>query len=142
MANGRPTKFKPEYIEQAKKISWLGATDAQLADIFEVNVDTIYEWKKVHKKFSEALKSGKAIADAKVVESLYSRAVGYSHPEDKIFNDSGEPLIVPTIKHYPPDATSCIYWLNNRQGHNWRNKSDVGIEGDIIVNLKKFSDGE
>lgn len=34
---GRPTKYKPEYAEQASKLCALGATDAQLADFFESN---------------------------------------------------------------------------------------------------------
>ncbi len=58
---------------------------------------------------------------------MYERATGYSHAEDKIFNDGGEPLIVPTTKHYPPDATSAIFWLKNRQPAKWRDKTEHGF---------------
>ncbi len=36
MPAGRPSKFKDEYIEQARKLAALGATDQEIADFFEV----------------------------------------------------------------------------------------------------------
>ncbi len=131
MANkvGRPTKYSEDYCRQAKEFCLLGATDEQLARFLEVSVDTIYEWKKVYPKFSEAIKVGKDVADAKVAKSLYERACGYSHKQDKIFSNNGEPMIVETTKHYPPDATSMIFWLKNRQKANWRDKQDYEVTG-------------
>jgi uncharacterized protein YjcR len=58
---GRPSKYKPEYAETARKLyAQCGYTDLQLAKWFEVNVDTIYHWKLRHPEFAEALKVGKA----------------------------------------------------------------------------------
>lgn len=122
---GRPTKYKPEYPKQAAKLCALGATDAQLADFFEVNEDTITEWKNVHPEFSVSLKDAKAAFDDATVErSLLQRATGYSHPAVKIFNDEGTPLEVPYTEHYPPDPTSMIFWLKNRQPQKWRDKQE------------------
>ena len=42
MSGGRPTKFKPEYVEQAHKLAVRGWTDAELADFFKVATSTIY----------------------------------------------------------------------------------------------------
>jgi hypothetical protein len=53
--------------------------------------------------------------------------MGYSAPEDKIFNNDGKPLIVPTVKNYPPDTTAVIFWLKNRRPDEWRDKIDHGI---------------
>ena len=36
MPAGRPSKFKDEYIEQARKLAALGATDQEIADFFEM----------------------------------------------------------------------------------------------------------
>ena len=117
---GRPTKYKPEYIAQAKNYVALGATDEQLASFFEVAVSTIYQWKLDYPEFSEALRVSKEQYDSLIERSLAERARGYSHPEDKIFCNQGETTVVSTTKHYPPDTTACIFWLKNRQPEKWR----------------------
>jgi hypothetical protein len=60
-----------------------------------------------------------------VASKLFHRAIGYEHPEDKIFNNNGEEMVVPTIKHYPPDTTAAIFWLKNRQPDKWRDRQEI-----------------
>ena len=129
----RPSSFKVEYIEQAKKLCALGATDKQLADFFGVTEQTLNNWKHDFPAFFESLKEAKSELDNKVERSLYERATGYSHTEDKIFNNNGEPLVVPTVKHYAPDTTALIFWLKNRKPEQWRDK--VTQEHDITDRL-------
>jgi hypothetical protein len=139
MAGGRPTKYKEDYPKRAYKLCLLGATDKQLADFFEVNEDTVNKWKIDYPEFSESLRAGKDDADAVIAQSLFNRAKGYSHPEDKIFNDDGQAMVVPTIKHYPPDTTACIFWLKNRQKANWRDRTETALTGadgaDLTINV-------
>ena len=124
---GRPTKYKPEYVDQAFKLCLLGSTDEEMADFFEISVATLYNWKNEYPEFLEATKNGKEKADANVANRLYNRAMGYSHEEDKIFQYEGMPVIVPTEKHYPPDTTAAIFWLKNRQPSKWRDKQDIDM---------------
>ena len=138
MERGRPTKYKPEYDELAFNYCLLGATNEQMAEFFEVAVSTIDLWIATHDSFSGAIKKGRAAADGKVARSLYERANGYSHPEDVIFNDKGEPLIVPTIKHYPPDTTAAIFWLKNRQPKQWRDTHNI-LLGDTSSPYEEFT---
>jgi DNA-binding XRE family transcriptional regulator len=119
-STGRPTKYKAEFDKMAEVACRLGATDSNLAELFGVTEQTINNWKKDHPSFFESLKAAKATSDDLVKRSLFERATGYSHPEDKIFNNSGEPMIVPSTKHHPPDVTACIFWLKNRDPDNWR----------------------
>lgn len=139
MAGGRPTLYKDEYAEQARKLCLLGATDEELADFFEVCISTIDNWKNEKPEFLGAIKKGKAQADAEVANRLYNRALGYSHPEDKIFNNGGEEMIVPTIKHYPPDTTAAIFWLKNRRKQDWREKTetDITTAGQPITGIER-----
>jgi hypothetical protein len=129
MTAGQPTKYKEKYAKQAEKICLLGATDEFLADYFEVAVATIYNWKSSHPEFLEAIKKGKERADLEVAESLFQRAKGYSHPEEKVFNNQGEIITHQTTKHYAPDPTAAIFWLKNRQPKQWRDKQTQEITG-------------
>lgn len=127
MAGGRPTKYKPEYVEQATKLCLLGATDDQLADFFKVAISTIYQWRIVHPEFSDAQKDAKAVADARVERSLYQRAIGYEADAVKIFMPSGatEPVYAPYRERVAPDTTAMIFWLKNRRPAEWRDKQET-----------------
>ena len=130
---GRPTRYKPEYDEQAYNYCLLGATDAQLATFFGVKEQTVNNWKTAQPSFFESLKAGKAVADANVAKALYGRALGYSHPDVAVTSYQGEVTLTPITKHYAPDSTACIFWLKNRDKDNWRDKHEVtGGEGGPI----------
>ena len=72
----------------------------------------------------------KPVADARVERSLFERATGYTFESVKIFcNKDGEVTEVPVLEHVPPDPTSMIFWLKNRNPNKWRDKSEVEIPG-------------
>ena len=135
---GRPSKYRPEFVEQAEKLCRLGATDWEVADFFEVNIATIYRWKNEHEEFCDALKSGKVASDDRVERSLYSRALGYEHDEVDIRVIDGVIVKTPIRKFYPPDTTAAIFWLKNRRPEKWRDKQEVEQTGNITVNIKQF----
>lgn len=129
-SRGRPSSYETAFAEQAKKLCALGATDAELADFFEVSIRTIANWQAQHEEFLQALKGGKEKADDRVEKSLYHRAVGYSHDAVKIFMPANapSPVYAKYREHVPPDTTACIFWLKNRRPELWRDKSDVAVE--------------
>lgn len=129
----RPSKFKPEYASQAEKLCKLGATDADIAEFFGLNVATIYRWKHDYPEFCEALKRGKEIADNLVEQRLFQRATGYSHDDVHVSNYQGEIKLTPLVKHYPPDTVACIFWLKNRKPEQWRDKQDHEHSGEVAV---------
>lgn len=145
---GRTSKFKKEFVEQAYKLALLGATDDELADFFRVRVSTIHNWKKRHNEFLDALKRGKEVADANVSDRLFQRAMGFEHDSEEIKVVNGVVERVPVRKIYPPDPTSAIFWLKNRQPEKWRDKQTTELTGkdgkDLMQNLdlSKLSDKE
>ena len=126
---GRPTKYKEEYIEQAHKFCLLGATNERMAELFDVSLTGFELWMNKYPKLMGAIKDGREVADGKVAQSLYHRALGYSHKEDKVFNHNGKTTVVETTKHYPPDTAAAFIWLKNRAG--WRDKATVEHTGSI-----------
>lgn len=124
---GRKSKIDSIDYAQVEKLAKLGATDKDLAEFFDVNEATVNRWKEKDTQFRKSLKEGKEYADANVAERLYQRALGYEHPEDKIFIYEGEPVIVPTRKIYAPDTTAAIFWLKNRKPEAWRDKQEMDV---------------
>lgn len=143
---GRPTLYKAEYAEQARRLALLGQTDAEMADFFGVSEATFHRWKHAHKDFCESIKEGKAGADAKVAAALYQRAVGYSHPDVHVSNYQGEITVTPLTKHYPPDTGAAFIWLKNRQPDKWRDRiehqADVTVSGPAGDELLRLFDGK
>ncbi|MDO6706779.1 hypothetical protein [Photobacterium sp. 1_MG-2023] len=134
MMVGRKTKYKKDFDQLAYNYCLLGATDAKLAEFFDVSEQTINTWKKSHSSFLESIKKGKAQADAQVAASLFGRAVGYSHPEVKVATHEGKITDEKEYnKHYPPDTTAAIFWLKNRQPEMWRDKQEVKHEGEMAL---------
>ena len=131
---GRPPKYKPEFAEKAYKFCLLGMNNTQLAEVFDVHLDTIYTWIKTIPEFSERLSEGREGADSEIAKSLYHRAKGYSHPDVDIRTLSigggmSEIVQTPTVKHYPPDTAAASLWLRNRQSDKWRDKTEQEISG-------------
>jgi hypothetical protein len=136
MAGGRPSSYKPEFCEQAAKLCRLGATDRELADFFDVAESTLNLWKLSHPEFSESLKLAKAESDSRVEQSLYRRALGYSHDAVKIVGTPKDGIEqVPYTEHYPPDTTACIFWLKNRKSDEWRDKTDQNVTGNLNLTV-------
>ncbi|MDV3749677.1 terminase [Elizabethkingia anophelis] len=129
MGKGAPTKYLEVYNDQVYKLCLLGATDKEIADFFNVCEATINNWKNEHPSFLESIKAGKQIADYNVVNRLYQRALGFEHDSEEIKIVEGSIERVPIKKIYPPDPTSAIFWLKNRQPAKWRDKQEVEQTG-------------
>lgn len=78
---GRPSDFKPEYVELVSKLCRPGATDAEIVDFIGKSEQTINAWKKTQPEFPEALKVGKLGADIEVADRLHQRALGFEYEE-------------------------------------------------------------
>lgn len=127
------SSYKPEFAEQAKKLCLLGATDAEVADFFEVAPSTLYLWKNSFPDFVEAMKTGKDEADERVERSLFQKAVGYELEVEELFAYQGSITRAKTRKYFPPDTVACIYWTKNRRPDRWRDvhKIEHGKPGDF-----------
>lgn len=140
---GRPSKFRPEFVEKARELSDQGSTNRELADFFKVSESTLWEWTRAHPEFSSALKVGKDSADERVVQSLYRRAVGYSFDSLHISNFQGAVTKTPIVEHVPPDITAGIFWLKNRRPAEWRDVKAVEHSGSVThKHVAELTDAE
>lgn len=148
---GRPTRYKKEYNEQARKLCLLGATDRELADFFCVSEQTVNTWKKNHPEFLESIRAGKEIADIEVSSSLFSSTQDRMIPSQQAFkckvveyNEQGKRVerevieVVDIMQAVPADFRSQQFWLKNRRSRDWRDKIETEHSGEIkatVINL-------
>src|SRR6266568_2738045 len=141
---GQPTRYEPAFCPRARRLALLGLTDTEIADLFGISPDTLYEWRRRHLEFSDSLDAGKIEADSRVAEGLYNRARGMSMPAVKIFQGTpeGGPVIVPHREHLPPDVGAAKLWLRNRQPEKWRERPEVNVTGTVAHRLSQMTPEE
>lgn len=104
MAGGRPTKYTKDMPGKVYDYMAQGHSITEFAVFIGVNLDTVYEWAKVHAEFSEALK------DAKVASQVY-----WEGRLKEMMTEQG--VNSPLVKLY----------FANRFG--WHDKQDTNIGG-------------
>lgn len=143
---GRPTKLDDKMKAKLRTLYRNGFTDAQVAEIVDIDLSTITKWKQKYATFFTSVNDWKAVADNEIERSLYERASGYSCTEKKAQfvqdNDGGRWEYADLIRHYPPDPTSMIFWLKNRKRAEWRDRIEQSVElGLTAETLKMFLSG-
>jgi hypothetical protein len=101
----------------------------------------LLHWK--HPAFGGALKLGKKEADERMERSLYQRGLGYSYDAVKIFMPAGakKPVYAPYVEHVPPDPTSAIFWLKNRDPAHWRDARQLEhLTGKYVISDKPMTE--
>jgi len=143
-----------EYIQDlhdswAWSLAMEGLTDKEIAQKMGIAKSTLNYWKNEYPTFLDSLKAGKEPIDAKVQNSLYQRAIGYSYKEKKVVveldsNGNQKPARIETTeKIVPPDTTAQIFWLKNRRPDLWRDKQEVELSNPFLELMKAAAaDGE
>ena len=117
---GNRSLYLERYAEEGRKLCLTGWIDQQLADFWGVAPRTIDLWKNAHPEFADALRRGKALADANVADALYHRAIGYEHKAMKLFQYEGQVVKSTYTERYAPDTQAAFIWLKNRQPDRWQ----------------------
>jgi hypothetical protein len=127
---GRPSKYDRVNLDELYKLCLLGLTTEQLAEYYKVAPSTFNEWQTKHPKFRDTIKAGKEEADEKVARSLFQKATGYTTKKTTVKKYPGGESVTEVEIEHPPDTTSIIFWLKNRQPAIWREKKNIEIEGE------------
>jgi len=118
--SGRPTDYRPEYCDIARKMCELGAITRELADALNVSVQTLYQWGNRYPEFSESMRLGREAADNRVERSFYQRAIGYNFKTTKrVTRTEDGGMLAETEVHLPGDVTAQAKWLGARRPRQW-----------------------
>jgi len=55
MIRERPTRYRPEQAELARKLRRYGLIDREVADILDISPRTFYRWRGAHEEFAAAV---------------------------------------------------------------------------------------
>lgn len=113
-----------------------GLTDEDIAHNIGISRSTLKEWKKKIPAISATLNTNKAIADIRVENALFKKAIGCTVNEkviSKIKNPDGTVTETERTveRELPPDTTAGIFWLKNRKPKDWRDKQEVELSGNV-----------
>jgi len=144
----RPSLYRPELCEIALGHAILGATRANLAELFHVTPQTIENWENEYPEFAQAIEEGTHHADLRVARSFYRRAVGYNvtttRTEVQRIEKNGQVgtvgTTVTTETHIPPDVVAARQWLALRQG--WREPNATNLTADDLIRFAQMARAE
>jgi hypothetical protein len=98
---GRPSGYRADvHIPLASFYAQEGLTNEEIAAKLRISEDTFSRWIKAYPDFCVAVRLSKNDADARVVESLYQKAL-------------------------KGDVNACVFWLKNRQSAKWKDKQEI-----------------
>lgn len=99
---GRPSKYDPKYCDMAVEFLRDGYSVTALAGKIGVARSTVFKWAEENEEFSDALKTGQALAALFWEDRLRDVAM------------TGE-----------GNATAAIFGVKNRSREEWRDKHEV-----------------
>lgn len=125
-----------------------GLTDEQIAENMGISSRSLYNWKKKSLPILQSLKVGKEVADIKIENALYKKALGFKEIEQvvttrktvefengKRVREISEPVVTEIEKYFPPDTTAAIFWLKNRKPEQWRDKREEKVDMTEVVKI-------
>ena len=133
---GRPSKYESHVQPKLLLIeAWArdGLTEADICKNLDVGKDAFISYKKEYPELVEALKNGKEVIDAMVEHALLKAALGYEYRDEELNKATGEPIELRKTAH--PNTTALIFWLKNRKPKEWRDKQEIGLEGDLNIKV-------
>lgn len=129
-------EHRVDMLRRAKECGRAAYTDYEVGKEFGVTPMTISRWISEDPVFAEALQIGRDLADRRVEQALFHRAVGYTYPSEEIKVVEGAVVRVPVLKHVEPNMTAMVFWLKNRRPDLWRDVVDHEHSGNVSVDDK------
>ncbi len=133
---GRPTKFRPWMVERVQELCIAGAVDREIAAHLGIDKTTLYDWRIAHPELGEAMKLGKSLADDRTERTAFEIANGYTVTVKKAIKlrDQYGNERVETVEEdlwVAPDASHNRWFLQNRRGKDWKDKSEKVVTGQV-----------
>jgi len=134
----KPVKWNSERPKMAYQLALLGATDVMIAEAFEVDIETINNWKRTKPEFLQELYRGKIKADMKVVENLFLNCIDRWIEEEEVhILKGGLVRKIKVKKFHKGNWQAQTRWLALRQRMDWSETQRLEITN-TNVNINKL----
>lgn len=139
------SKYETHVLPNLDKITaWAkeGATAKEIAGKLKIAYSSLKKYLDLGRKgdgryadLAASFAQACEIADDQVEAALFKRACGYQYEEitteEKLDRDGNvRTLTKKVVRDIPPDPTSAMFWLTNRQPGRWSYKPQEGPEKD------------
>ena len=119
-----------------------GLTLEDIAANLGISRQILHKYKTQHEELQEAIDSGREVADIRVENALYRRAVGFYSTEEKIVITDGIADVVTHQVYHKPDVRAQIFWLKNRKPDVWRDKILEKEDVETLTNMLMIAERE
>lgn len=137
----KPVKWNEDRPRVAYLLALLGATEANMAEVMQVDADTITRWKIVHPEFLSELERGKLQANMQVAESFFLNCIDRWIEVEEIHVVAKQVVRVKVKKFIQGDKWAQAKWLALRQRDVWSEVAKVEITNtNVNVNKLDLSD--
>lgn len=120
-----------EMLIDIRELAEIGATQADIGRRLGLSQEAVAVLRNRDPNVAAALDAGNAVANKRVQEALYQRAIGYTAQVERVFQQDGQVVRATVTEHVPGDVRAQELWLCNRDPDHWRRTGHV--EGLIPV---------
>lgn len=127
---GRPTLYREELNETARKLATAGYSDEKIADFIGVSKQTFYDWQKKHPEFLDSLSKGKQLLVASIARSMCQRAMGYATEEIREKVDPATNLVLERNiikKRIPADVGAATLLLKAKAPEIYNRRQEIDV---------------
>lgn len=119
------TAYHKSFIPRVRDLGYLGASDAEISNLFGISVTTLRHWLDLYPEFAAAYDDGRIHASAKVAASMFKRAIGYEYIKVK---NTPAGTFRETV-HVEPNVDAGKFWLTNKCPEQWKMKVEHEVTG-------------
>lgn len=157
MQNAYETVIEPN-IRHIEQWARRGATGKAIAAKLGMATSTFKKYLSLgrrgderYKALADAFARGSEVSDDEIETALFNRARGMEYTErtvERVLNkrtmEYEEVCTKQVTRYYPPDPTSCMFWLTNRRPDRWqyrrKEQEEEKTEGTGVVVIPPVMD--
>jgi transposase len=119
-------KWRDDFIQQVHKLAQLGLNDAEIAHVFDVDINTLSSWKNKYPEFYDQLEAGRQLKLAEVASATFKAAIGYEYEETvTAVSEKFGTTITTYKKHRAPNMYAAKFILAARVRDKWTERSET-----------------